>query len=202
MWKRALAIRSRDFSVRCTWRPVAGGSLNRGLRVVWWLGSPCLPLVPVTAGLGRNKGLDPRHGRTNDDRWLSSLEHSGNFRIPEQKEEPPSLPAPWQEEGVHVGQELSEVKERRSSYSPSWGIHLLESRHAFEYKTKSCVFLSREIVNSYTGAAFKVCGHWRVRQFTVIWKNWTCLGWGLGYKPCGSERNWAGQGLQENWGGR
>ena len=160
-------------------------------------------VVPSTIYLPLWEVRDPRqtgHGRTNDDRWLSSLEHSGNFRISEPKEDAASVPTSRQEEGVHVGQELSEVKEGHSSYSPSWGIHLLESRHAFEYKTKSCVFVSREIVNSYTEAAFKVCGHLRVRQFKVIWKNWICLGWGLGYKPSSFEKNWAGQGLQENWG--
>ena len=56
------------------------------------------------------------HGRTNDDRCLSSLDTVGTSRFLN-KEEAVSAPTSRQEEGVHAGRELLEVKEGHGSYS-------------------------------------------------------------------------------------
>lgn len=83
------------------------------------------------------------------------------------KEEAVSAPTSQQEEGVHAGRELSEVKEGHGSYSHPEAF-VFYSQDTFEYQTKSCVFLPRELVNSNTEVAFKVCGPLKVRQFKVI----------------------------------
>lgn len=111
---------------------------------------------------------DPRrtgHGRTNDDWCSSSLEHSGNFQILEQRGG--CICANLGRKRECTQAESSEVKEGHGSYSHPEAF-IFCSQDTFEYQTKSCVFLPRELVNSNTEVAFKVCGPLKVRQFKVI----------------------------------